>query len=425
MNSTRATRRARSTLIAVAVLATVPGFSAASSRAADSGFALTTGAGRHAADVPQGRVAVSDGRVWVASVKGRRGTLATGGGVLEVVSRRLSGGDEWRWQQPVPSVDGSASLNHVQIMAFAQSGGRVYVEVLRCGPPADDVAHGAPPAACEGAGPRVVTYDARTGALLESTRPDGATGLLPGSGGASYLFTHTAASDGRPGAVLQDPMTAAALPRPLDGRLGTATATPLAGPFYGSYLDTNKRDAFAVVDARSGRTDHTVHLASLYRRAGMPRLSPLAEVVPRLQPDGSVATIVRPDLPDDPPFRRGLYPAFVDRDGRAVRVGHKLDDALMVSASPAGSRVIVSADGGTARRGGRTLRRCSGVWLTTPTGARGAEISGHGALRVSGAPIYWDGETGVWERQITPTRYRTVVRRVAGIPLRAAARPSC
>ncbi|MEV4419530.1 hypothetical protein AB0L40_06065 [Patulibacter sp. NPDC049589] len=421
-------RRRRVVVAMAAGLLTVLVPSVASGAPRARGFEIPAPTGWHVADEPQqvaGRVTVSDGRVWIARVKGKRESVATGGGILEVISRRLTGGGERRWQQKLP-VDGDPSvLADVVVDAIAESKGRLYVEVFRCAPPHEtdspDLDPGTP---CEGTGPRMFTFDAATGAPLAATPPDGTHRVVPVQGGGTLLnllppFDPTATD--RIG-TLTDPLTGQALPGP--SRASLRLPPTAAGPFYTTWPMSGDTTDFAVVDTRSGAIDHRVSVASYYAKTGV-RWAPDSdmEVLSTLQPDGSIALAAQPV--ELPLFHRGLYAAFVDRSGHARRIGGKFRAAYRVSAIAAASRAIVASEGGTVRRKGRTVRPCSGVWLSTLSGSRGAEISGTGKLEVSGAPYYWDGTTGVWERRRGKGRYDIVVRRLSGTTLHRADRPRC
>lgn len=403
-------------LMTCLALLSLPGAAGASDA---SGFAIAAARpGWHpSTQAVYGRVVVADGRIWVVRTQGRRSTVATNGGVIEVESRPLSGGPSRRWRQALPASADPRRFTDARVAVVAESAGRVYVQVRRCEQPVGSSASGVG-AECED--DRVVGYDAESGQFVETTPADDRTGLAPVVGGGALLLHYGAQYV----ATLSDPVTGTVYPGPADTQLRTPTlgvTGAFAGPYFLSFRG-GARTSLSQVDYRTGATVRVLAVRDMYRASGLASTDDVQlERLP--QPDGSMGIEASSAAPGDSPVR-GLTPAYIDAAGRTHRVGDKLRSAYATSATPAIGRVVVSAEGGTRRKDGRRVARCSGVWLTDASGKRGAEISGRGALAVAGTPISWDGRYAVWQRSAGGV-LRFIVRDLRGIRLRRAERPAC
>lgn len=366
-----------------------------------------------------GAPVVADGRIW--QIVGSINPFAQN---LSLQSAPLRGDGEERGQllaQMSPRLDVSVAneypneFPHEFVTSFGVAGGRAYVRAALC-------SSDGPPRYCTAPENRAFVFDTESGGLLQAYPWN--SGPLPKPLQPGMLLFSS--SEDRSTFAIEDPVTGE--------RFGPRPAAEAQWTYSGAAAlrtqESGKHVTYDVLDYRTGDVRYSVSEQALLRAA----MQPLADVDGvGLQADGSLAVWIKPQLSwsarRERQYRRGPVPVYVDPGGRVRRAGPRMKGAVEVSAVPAGDRVIVSSESGTRGRGQARRAVCTGAWVVDRSGKRGYALSterGAGRLRVAGAPVFWDGTTGIWSRDGSGKRKASyIVRQLDGLRLRASQRPSC
>lgn len=330
-------------------------------------------------------VLVDQGRVWWLVRRGRH--AATGGPVrYELQSRALTGGRVLATRLDT-SQGVTAEFPRMSVSSFSLRVGQLVLlaSYTQFSEPGDGGGHTSAPYNT------ISRYDLHSGSFL------GIQSYFYAADQRVLIGFPAVLQSSRPGertSTLLDPTSGvpfAATPSPVASGIAGDTVLSFDSSGYESGTGwVRGRSTLRVQNLISGQERYRLSGQQVTRKAGTTGAAVTWAHVDALR-DGSLR--VELALKDSP--RRGLRPTWVDASGRVRSLPWRIPNAISVSTTSMGGRVLVRFVRQVGR--GMKIRSCVGWWLSDPAGKRGRSVALREASgRERRALVSWDRRYAVF-----------------------------